>query len=393
MIEMKKILIVASACVLLSPLYAAEIIPVGEINLSGGASFFEGESSASGGNFNIAAVPAVKFSDEVVLLPGYYGNYRGSKSVYELLGGGTLYQDSMSHNFTLRLINKLSPEHKFKLKTGYVFNYFRETTDEAWGDGLFDFEKFTLGIENEAQNCMGMDTFISSFDIMKVKFPEYASLASALYGQEVFPGTNILDFSGINIYFRGLKKLSAKSIVDVNLNFTLKDFPDQNLIDEQGDYTLTKRNDRTSSLDMVYSRLFRVFSAGLSFGAAVNRSNQDHYDASKYKFVDNYYDYNSYSFGPVVSFGDKLQVSCAYKYGMKDYEGRLTQKANSDYTASKVKNKTHFVSLGTSYRLSGKLKAKVSANYFTQSSNQDYEAVYKYDYDTYNFDAGVVYEF
>jgi len=125
----------------------------------------------------------------------------------------------------------------------------------------------------------------------------------------------------------------------------------------------------------------------------VNRSNQDHYDASKYKFVDNYYDYNSYSFGPVVSFGDKLQVSCAYKYGMKDYEGRLTQKANSDYTASKVKNKTHFVSLGTSYRLSGKLKAKVSANYFTQSSNQDYEAVYKYDYDTYNFDAGVVYEF
>ena len=109
---------------------------------------------------------------------------------------------------------------------------------------------------------MGMDTFISSFDIMKVKFPEYASLASALYGQEVFPGANILDFSGVNIYFRGLKKLGAKSIVDVNLNFTLKDFPDQNVIDEQGDYTLTKRNDRTSSLDMVYSRLFRVFPRG-----------------------------------------------------------------------------------------------------------------------------------
>lgn len=390
---MKKTLIVAATCVLLIPLYAAEIIPVGEINLTGGASFFEGESSASGGNFNIAAVPAVKFSESVVLLPGYYGNYRGSKSVYELLGGGTLYQDSMSHNFTLRLINKLSPEHKFKLKTGYVFNYFRETTDEDWGEGLFDFEKFTLGIENETQNCMGMDKFISSFDIMKVKFPEYASLASALYGQEVFPGTNILDFSGINIYFRGLKKLNAKSIVDVNLNFMLKDFPDQNLIDPQGEYTLTKRNDRTSSLDMVYSRLFGSFSAGLTLGAVVNRSNQDHFDAAAPKFVDNYYDYNAYSVGPVVSFGDKFQVSCAYKYGIKNYEGRLTQKANSDYTASKVQNKTHFVSLGSSYRLTKKLKAKVSANYFTQDSNQDYEAVYKYNYDTYNFDAGVVYEF
>ncbi|MBU4123229.1 hypothetical protein KJ959_06080 [bacterium] len=390
---MKKTLIVAAACVLLIPLYAAEIIPVGEINLTGGASFFEGESSASGGNFNIAAVPAVKFSESVVLLPGYYGNYRGSKSVYELLGGGTLYQDSMSHNFTLRLVNKLSPEHKFKLKTGYVFNYFRETTDEDWGEGLFDFEKFTLGIENETQNCMGMDKFIGSFDIMKVKFPEYASLASALYGQEVFPGTNILDFSGVNIYFRGLKKLNPKSIVDVNLNFMLKDFPDQNLIDPQGEYTLTKRNDRTSSLDMVYSRLFGSFSAGLTLGAVVNRSNQDHFDAAAPKFVDNYYDYNSYSAGPVVSFGNKFQVSCAYKYGIKNYEGRLTQKANSDYTSSKVQNKTHFVSLGSSYRLSRKLKAKVSANYFTQDSNQDYEAVYKYNYDTYNFDAGVVYEF
>ncbi len=393
MIDVKKIFIVAAACVVLTPLYAAEIIPVGEINLTGGASFYEGESSASGGNFNIAAVPAVKFSDSVVILPGYYGNYRGSKSVYELIGGGTLYQDSMSHNFTLRFINKLSPDHKFKLKTGYVFNYFRETTEEDWGDGLFDFEKFTLGVENEVKNSMGLDTFISSFDIMKVKFPEYASLASTLYGKEVFPGTNILDFSGVNIYFRGLKKLSAKSIVDVNLNFMLKDFPDQNVIDSQGSYTLTKRKDRKSSLDMVYSRLFGAFSAGLSLGAEVNRSNQDHYDADAPKFVDNYYDYNSYSVGPVVSFGNKFQVSCAYKYGIKNYEGRLAQLKNSNYTSTKVENKTHFVSLGSSYKLTKHLKAKVSANYFTQDSNQDYEAVYQYSYDTYNFDAGVVYEF
>ncbi|MBA3065729.1 hypothetical protein KJ633_05635 [bacterium] len=400
MIDMKKIIIVAVSCVLATALYAAEIVPVGEINLSGGASFYEGESSASGGNFNIAAVPAVKFSENVVLLPGYYGNYRGSKSVYELIGGGTLYQDSMSHNFTLRLINKLSPDHKFKLKTGYVFNYFRETTDEDWGEGLFDFEKFTVGAESEVKNFMGMDKFISSFDIMKVQFPEYESLASALYGTEVFPGGRILDFNGLNVYFRGLKKLNAKSIVDVNLNFMLKDFPDQNVIDSLGDYTLTKRADRTSALDMVYSRILGSFSAGLSLSGSVNRSNQDHYDADEYKFVDKYYDYNSYSVGPVVSFGNNFQISCAYKYGIKNYEGRLVQQntplvpsTHGDYTNQKVKNKTHFVSLGSSYKLSKHLKAKLSANYFAQDSNQDYEAVYQYSYDTYNFDAGVVYEF
>ncbi|MFH1958163.1 MAG: hypothetical protein ABIJ15_06775 [bacterium] len=391
---MRKILLVTGCCFLVSVLNAAELVTVGEFSLMGGSSFYEGESSASGGNFNLAAVPAVKFSESVALLPGYYGNYRGSKSVYELIGGGTLYQDSMDHNFTLRLINRISPGHKFKLKAGYDWNYFRETKDESWGEGLFDFEKFTAGIENEIKNAAGFDKFIVSFDFLNVKFPQYASLASEKYGKEVFPGGNILDFNGLNIYLRGLRKMGQKAMLDVNVNFLLKDFPDQNVIDSLGGYTLTKRKDRNSALDIVYSRLFGSFSAGLALNAGVNRSNQDHYDAAPpTKFVDNYYDYNSYSAGPVISFGGRLKFDIAYRYGMKNYAGRLAQKSDSEYTSDKVENKTHFVSMGTAYKLTKNLKLKVSGNYFKQTSNQKYEAVYQYEYDTQNFEGGIVYEF
>jgi len=390
---MKKILAVAAVCGLMAAVQAAEIVPVGEISLMGGSSFYEGDSSASGGNFNLAAVPAVKFSDTVSLLPGYYADYRGSKNVYELIGGGTLYQDSMSHNLTLRLINKIAPGHKFKLKAGYVWNYFRETKEELWGEGLFDYEKFTAGVENETADSFGFNKFIVSVDLLKVKFPQYSSLASSKYGTEVFPGGNILDFNGANIYLRGLKKIGEKSMFDLNLNFLLKDFPDQNVIDSMGAYTLRRRADRTSSAEAVYSHLFGGFSAGISLGGEVNRSNQDHYDAEKTEFVARYYDYNSLSAGPVFSFGRVLTTSVAYRYGLKNYAGRLAQKSDAGYTSDKVSNKTQMLSLGISCKLTKNVKAKIAANYFSQSSNQKYEAVYQYSYDTYNAEAGVVYEF
>jgi len=248
-------------------------------------------------------------------------------------------------------------------------------------------------MENELKNAMGMDKFIVSFDLFKVTFPQYASLASEKYGKEVFPGGSILNFSGLNLYFRGLKRLSEKSMFDINLNFLLKDFPDQNIIDSLGGYTLRKRNDRHSALGLVFSRLFRNFSAGLSIGAQANRSNQDHYDAAEYKFVDNFYDYNSYSVGPVFSFGNRLKFDIAFRCGMKNYKGRLAQLSGGSYTNKKVENKTQIVSVGTSYKLGNNLKIKISGNYFKQTSNQKYESVYEYEYHTENIEAGIVYEF
>lgn len=393
---MRNTLIVTAFCVLVAHLHAAEIIPVGEVFFTVGSSFFEGDGSGSDLNVNIAFVPAVKFSDKLALLPGYYSNYRGSKSVYELLGGGTLYQDSMSHNFTLRLINTITPVNKVKYKLGYIWNYFRETKDESWGEGLFDFEKFTAGIENERKNCLGMDKIIASFDILQVKFPEYASLASSNYGTEVTPGSNILDFTGLTVYLRGLRKLGPDSILDVNMSYLIKDFPDQNLILKSGSYSSSKRRDNAITFNGVYSRFFGMehnLSAGLSVKVLVNRSNQDHYDASETKFVGDYYDYDSYSLGPVVSFGIKTLINISYRFGIKSYSGRFVQQSDGTYTSAKVENITNLLSIGISRKLKENIKLKISGNYFTQQSNQKYESVYKYEYDTYNLEAGIVYEF
>jgi len=378
---------------LFAVLNAAEIISVGEVSLTGGSSMYEGSSSQSGGNFNLAFVPAVKFNEKVSLLPGYYATYRGSKSVYELIGGGTLYQDMMSHNITLRLINKISPHTKFKVRAGYLLNYFRETKDEDWGEGLFDYSKLTGGIEIEKKTAF-FEKFILSLDILKVTFPEYASLASEQYGKEVYPGENILDFSGIMLYARILKRLGEKSILSMNATFTMKDFPEQNIILKDASFSLDKRKDRTTYINTVFSKsLSSIFSLGISASGIINRSNQNHYDAAEYKFVERFYDYNSYSCGPVFSVGKKIRFDINYQYGIKNYKGRLAQDKDGNYTDDKVKNTSNYASLTITYPVRKNLKLKISGNYYSQSSNQDYEAVYEYNYNTSSFEAGVVYEF
>jgi len=335
----------------------------------------------------------VKFNEKVSLLPGYYATYRGSKSVYELIGGGTLYQDMMSHNITLRLINKISPRTKFKVRAGYLLNYFRETKDEDWGEGLFDYSKLTGGIEIEKKTAF-FEKFILSLDILKVTFPEYASLASEQYGKEVYPGENILDFSGIMLYARILKRLGEKSILSMNATFTMKDFPEQNIILKDASFSLDKRKDRTTYINTVFSKsLSSIFSLGISASGIINRSNQNHYDAAEYKFVERFYDYNSYSCGPVFSVGKKLRFDINYQYGIKNYKGRLAQDKDGNYTDDKVKNTSNYASLTITYPVRKNLKLKISGNYYSQSSNQDYEAVYEYNYNTSSFEAGVVYEF
>ena len=81
-------------------LSAAEFIPVGTLALGGGASSFEGDESSKGLDLNATFVPALKFSDKTSLLPGLYVTYFGAKSVQELIGGGTLYQDELSATLT-----------------------------------------------------------------------------------------------------------------------------------------------------------------------------------------------------------------------------------------------------------------------------------------------------
>ena len=80
------------------PLEAVEVKPVINAELLGGQNFFNGVQSSFGAVGSLVASPYTKFNDQWSLVPLYSGNYQGTQQVQDLVGGGTLFQDSQDHN-------------------------------------------------------------------------------------------------------------------------------------------------------------------------------------------------------------------------------------------------------------------------------------------------------
>src|SRR6185503_9073135 len=73
-----------------------------------------------------------------------------------------------------------SPRDSFKIKAtgGVRAEFLRETKDETWGNGLFDYRKYTGGLETEFDFSKKAGTRFA-YDYYMLTFPNYQSLESS----------------------------------------------------------------------------------------------------------------------------------------------------------------------------------------------------------------------
>jgi len=386
-----------------------EFLPLASLQVLGGQYFFEKESASFGGNIYLDIIPALKFTDELSLVPTYSAGYRGTKNVTELVGGGTLTQQAMDHSLTLKFVNQITEDIKLKLKTGYKLELLKETKDESWGNGLFDYEKIAAGIEGEKKINKKLDSLTGGYGFYKLKFKNYASLAEKEYGQELAGkiGKNVLDSNAHEVYlysnFVFTPDLQAKG----DYSFTYKDFFDQKVVTSSGDYSKDKRKDQIHLLDLLVSylqtyreRIRVVYALGLQ--TVVYQSNQNHYDAKNFKFVPNYYNYWEQGIKPeIVFYIGRLPyaVDFSYQFTYREYLERLTQDTNGNYLSNGgIHTNISTISLGISYPFGpkefiGKISLRIQANYLISKSNMKYEKLYRYNYDTANYFLGINWEY
>jgi len=381
-------------------LYSAEFYPVMNFRCFAGQYFFEKEASSFGGNLNFNIIPAIKFSDKFSLLPALYSDYRGVKDVTELVGGGTLYQQSWSNTLSIKPIFNISETQKLRAKIGYALQLYRETTDEEWTKGLFDYKKLTTGIEYEAE-AIDSKVFLG-YDIFSLNFYNYKSLAETKYGQELSGkvGENVLDFVANEIYSQGKKVLGERLIIDYFINYTIENFVDQKLVTETGEYSPAKRVDNilyikfspnyvnipTGPLNLI---------TGLNLGGCLYNSNQNNYDVNNKKFNSNYYDYQEINFGPnMVCKLNKvpLTLSLSYDFSYRKYMERLVQDNVGNYTNDKINITKHYIVLGVIYPVGENLQLVFQPSVLNSSSNMKYETVYKYNYTSTNYFFGLIWE-
>ncbi|MFH1715307.1 MAG: hypothetical protein ABH857_03830 [Elusimicrobiota bacterium] len=392
---MKKISLIIIAVFLFNSFsFSAELVTVADAQVLGGQYVFEGAPGTFGGIINFDFVPAIKFTDTFALVPSYYLNYKGTKDASELAGGDTLFQQSMDHTVIVKAVKKLNNGFKVKPRVSYRMEWLIETTDEKWGEGLFDYTKTSGGVEFEKEFSEGkMNNLSFSYDYYAIVFPNYAALSTE-YGAELAgaTGANVLDFNTNEIGLSSKWKLSDSVYGMLNYTIGLKAFVDQNIVEETGLYINDLRKDTANMILLNFSMPKQNIIYGIDYLYSSYGSTQNHYDATYLKYIPDYYDYKEHSFGPSCRFKiGSAPWTCyaSYMLRLRNYDGRLIQDTVGDYGEDNVNVTAHSIILTTEVPVSTSLVFRTSLSYSAQASNMKYEQTYRYNFNTFNYFFGL----
>lgn len=407
---MKRLLVLVLLCV---PCIAgAKGVEVsGKLDLFGGQYFFGGQSGAFNGYGVLDAQLAKSYSSSSGLIFSGRSIYTGFKQVNELAGGGTLFQQSLDDSLGVKWIKRYEGGYSLKPRIGVKNQLFRETKDEKWGQGLYDFWRYEAGITLERKTRLGLSTpwlYQFSWDIYDTRYTRFKSLASQ-YGQELAapdPGSRVLD--SVTNQFSYDSELDLPGFMKAHLfaAVSLVNYPDQKVINSAGSYLSAKRSDSYQVLNLGLSKRYNDIDAlgrirpvlGMTVGLANLFSNQNHLDTDPkhLKFIGAYYDYLETRLAPNAQFtfiSSGLVLRLGYEFAVRKYSDRLAQKGDGVYTSSKLAQYSNSASVEAAYPLFRTIDLKLQGNWADSSSNNRYEQVYRYNYVSSMYFAGLEWRF
>lgn len=398
------------------PASAVEWTPVLNASVAGGQYFFAGQRANLGGNAAVTAAGLAKLNDRWSVLPMYSVSYRGTKGVDDGVAAGTLFQQQMDHTVSVTGIRKLQDSTwRIKPSAGYKREFLKETRNEEWGKGLFDYEKISAGVEVENVYKEPF-SLRAGLDVFRVRFPGYESLESRSgadpfgnpLGREL-ASKHVLDTYNWQASVSGNRPFpmeDPKYVLSGAYSLLYKDFLDQRIVQPSGQFVDTPRKDFAQTLGGSIARPMpvRVFggdgrlSLSLALNLAYNRSNQNTFDATFARYLDDSYSYWSFGAGPgaSLSWGDKKApswTSASLRWTRQNYLGRLVQDANGAYGSAKQRHDRYTLSLAYGYPIAPKLTMTFRTNVLWASSNHKYQKNYSYTYRAMNYLLGVAYEF
>lgn len=381
-----------------------QYIPVANGLFSTGQWYFNGTKSEIGGNVAMTFVPALRFSNNFSVIPTLQSNYHGTRTAEELAGGNTLFQDTWENGVGVKGVHGLGKTWVFKENIGYRFKWFRETTDESWNHGLYDYHIYNAGGEIEKRWDRKTSAALG-YDFSYLRFPNYTSLESSQGGDNSreFSGDNVLDARIHLVSLRLKTPLFWKMDAALSSYYSPRDYTNQTIVELTGLMTPTSRQDlytgNTFSLERVFGiRKSRLISS-IFYGYTGMNSNQNHYDADQTVFVADFYDYDQNAVGTQLTFafGSKMSnpmlIETGYSYSHRNYRSRVIQAEDGTYKGEKLYLIEQSVNLGFSYPLSKNFRVRTTSTFGQSKSNNDYEANYSYNYHNAEYQFGFTYDY
>lgn len=403
---------VVSVIFLMTPLSVFASTGFLDAELLGGQFMYRGSASSFGGIAKVTGGPAFSLSEKSSLFLTYDGNYNGFKSVSDLVGGDQLFQQSMDHTARVKYKYAVSDTWSLKPSIAYTKEFFRETKDETWGKGLYDFDRLTAGVDSEwkMELFQRPASLVASYHFFRTTYPNFRSLGSSL-GQEIAtnPGSRTLDTLAHQLGGGGSIQLSPAWTLSSSYDLTFRSFVDQKIINSDAQYGTNNRLDIVNGLGIGASfvpqrewtmpMLGTKLRGGMELGYHVEylQSNQNHFDTdpSLNFFNEAFYDYLDNSISATFSafFANKAQVSFGYNLDFRSYLKRHVQDANGQYLAPTLNQTTHILSLTASYPIAKGFSWKIAGHWQKSESNMAFERTYRYNYGAAQYFAGVGYSF
>lgn len=377
---------------------AAEFIPAARLDLLGGQFFFQGDNTSFNANADWSFTPGVKLTDRDLLIPIFTGQYRRTREVQELIGGGFLTQETLDNTAGLRWVRLLDRRWNLKSTLSYKNELLTESVSETLGNGLFDYHKFAGSLELERIGEGTARSFRQSLSAYAVRFYHYRALSAetAELGSEVNAGDRVLDFNAYE-YAAALDLLpTERTLVAFSVLGSLRPYRDQKVVTEAGTYLGRNRFDAyVVGAGSVRQALpaWGPLEASLGLNASYARleSSQHNYDAQNTRFNPGYYDYGEISAGPFLAtrWGKKFNTTASHSYSRRAYDHRPVQDASGTYGIDAIRLDTHTVNLSAAYLLGRGFSLLAQGTYRRSTSNMLYESAYRYNYWTANYYAGV----
>ncbi len=387
----------------LHDLYAIEVKPVVNAQLLGGQYYYNGSASTLGALASLVASPFTKFNDQWSMVPLYSGTYQGTKQVQDLVGGGTLFQDSQDHNVSVKGIRSFENGLRLKAVTGYGVELLRETKDEDWTKGLYDNRRFSMGTEAEWSWAKDQSVRLA-YDYYTIRFPNYQSLSSqaaaAGQGREL-DAPNVLDSRNHMVTLGSQLMVPGNGLVDGSISRTWSSYGDQHLVELTGTLTPETRRDQNETLSLqgtwpVVSKESLRLLGSLGYTRTHLYSTQNHYDASKTFFNANYYAYltNSLKTEWTLLVGDApWTIALNGTIARQKYSDRLIQDSNGTYDAAITRVDFATVGLSVSYPIAKGFQVKAMTSMGWNDSNNTDIQVYQYHYNTQMYLLGFTYAY
>ncbi len=383
----------------------------GKLDLFGGQYFFQNQNGAFNGYGVLDAQLAKSQSSSSGYFISLRSMYTGFKQVNELAGGGTLFQQSLDNSLGFKWIRRYEGGYSFKPRVGIKSQLFRETKDEKWGKGLYDLTRYEAGLTLERKTRLGLSTpwiYQFSWDVYYNRYTRFKTLASQ-YGQELAapnPGSRTLDTVTNQFSYDSEFDLPNFVRLDLFAAVSLVGYQDQKVINADGNYLSSMRSDSYQALNVGLSKRYNDidFLGGVRpvmsvrLGLANNFSNQSHLDTdpAHLRFTRAYYDYWEERLSPGAQFtfiDSGLIARLNYEFAIRRYTGRLAQKSDGAYSRDKLGQYSGSFTAEAAYPLFRHMDIKFQGTWANSSSNNHYEQVYRYNYYSSMYFAGLEWRF